>query len=93
MNFPVYLLTTIIILIISAIAIMFSLRRDRKLKVVLEAQAMKRNGEVTNLFGAFGYPHLRFHYNSNLINVYSNPGSRYSPPHRIVQRRFWIEDR
>lgn len=77
--------TIIIIFTISIaiIALSLSYKRNKKIIVFLERQAVKRNGTITRKH--WPSPILTFPYNAYTLVVSFTPGSRHSPPYTIVR--------
>lgn len=85
LSFSIFILIIIgIIVIVTVIAVIFSIRTKNKIRQVLEGQAIKRNGEVTSVFGGFGYPQLNFEYDFNKFKVFSVPGGKNRPSFTYV---------
>jgi hypothetical protein len=83
-DYPIALIPIVVVSFFVILVIIVSLRSRRKLRNVFNKIAIKRNGEITNIFGGLGYPVLKFYYNSNQVKVLSLPGSKHSPPRTIV---------
>ena len=56
----------------------------RKMKKILEKQALKRNGKLTK-GSLFNYPRLTLSHNRTEILIYSTPGGKNTPPYTYIQ--------
>jgi len=72
-------LSIVLAIVFLFIGLSFTINKIKKIKRVLEVQAIKRNGELQGLFRG-SYPVLKFNHNSEQVKVYSTPGGRNTPP-------------
>ena len=69
----------LLIILTTALFILYHTKRIKKTKRILELQALKRNGSVSKSW-FYGSSSLTFNYNTDEVTLYTVPGGRYSPP-------------
>ncbi len=74
----------IFFIFILVVSLIFAYFQSKKRKELLTYQAEKRGGEVVSK-GLLGRTKLILHYQGETMEIYSVPGSRYSPPRTVAK--------